>query len=125
MTAGPAAAPAGPSRCWSARAALSGLSVQAQGATGISAWPTAGSGSAASPSSNSNHHGPGGGGGGGVIVLTSAAGSMNVAGGTYGTTTTDLSIYGAVSGNPGVIILLPNGQPPARTPATQPPPTWR
>ncbi len=85
---------------------LGGLSIQAHGATGTNAFPApATPGTFPPPSPNSNFHGPGGGGGGGVVVLSSLAGSIDVGGGLHGTTTTANYYYGALDGQPGIILL--------------------
>ncbi len=84
---------------------LAGLSIQAKGANGTDAYPTGAHSSTPPPSSASNYHGPGGGGGGGVVAISGPAGSIDVGGGGHGTTTVDKNIYGAVVGNPGVILM--------------------
>ncbi|HZY90699.1 MAG TPA: CARDB domain-containing protein, partial [Gemmataceae bacterium] len=90
---------------------LAGLSVQARGANGTNAFPAGGHSATPPPSSSSNYHGPGGGGGGGVVALSGPAGSVDVGGGGHGTTTVDQNIYGAVVGNPGIILMpLTDGQ---------------
>jgi uncharacterized repeat protein (TIGR01451 family) len=80
---------------------LSGLTAQAKGGNGGSAWilqPPAGD--------SGERHGPGGGGGGGYILLSTAAASTSVTGGQNGVTTTSLDDYGAQPGAPGLVELI-------------------
>ena len=80
---------------------LSGLTIQAKGGKGGSAWLQQ------APGGNpGERHGPGGGGGGGYVLLSSAAGSIDVSGGTSGLTTTVNDTYGAQPGTPGVTQLI-------------------
>ncbi len=75
------------------------LTVNAQGGRGGDTWDTSGPGTAGVGAGN-NHHGPGGGGGGG-FVFTSAVVTSNIVGGVNGTSTTDLSAFGATPGEAG------------------------
>jgi uncharacterized repeat protein (TIGR01451 family) len=77
---------------------LGSLSVQAKGGKGGDAWITQTAGG-----TPGNRHGPGGGGAGGVVVLSGSA-SVNVSGGSYGTTTTSFDSYGATAGGTGLTI---------------------
>lgn len=61
-----------------------GLNINATGGRGGDAWPTQAPG-AVYPG---NRHGPGGGGGGGTVYLSSNAGTVSVAAGQNGVTTT-------------------------------------
>lgn len=72
---------------------LGGLTVSAAGGDGGDAWPTQGGAG--------SRHGPGGGGGGGVVLLSAAAASIDVSGGTNGTSTTGLDPFGATPGSVG------------------------
>lgn len=76
-----------------------GITLSADGANGSNAWPTSGPGAA----TTGNRHGPGGGGGGGRILRgpSLATGTRSVTFGAAGTTTTDLSTYGAGPGTAG------------------------
>jgi len=76
-----------------------GLSVSAQGADGGDAWP----GEAAVLPYPGERHGPGAGGGGGVIYLSSTAGTLSVAEGQNGITTSANDNYGSEPGSPGII----------------------
>ena len=76
-----------------------GLNVSAQGGDGGDAWP----GQAPGAVYPGARHGPGGGGGGGVIYLSSTAGTLSVAGGQNGLTTTANDNYGSQPGSPGII----------------------
>lgn len=80
---------------------LSGLTIQAKGGKGGSAWLQQAPGG-----SPGERHGPGGGGGGGYVLLSSAAGSIDVSGGTSGLTTTVNDTYGAQPGTQGVVQLI-------------------
>ncbi|AVP97463.1 hypothetical protein C7S18_09750 [Ahniella affigens] len=77
----------------------SAIAISANGANGTNAWPTSDPGGA----TTGNRHGPGGGGGGGRILRgpSMATGTRSVALGAAGTTTTDLSTYGAGPGTIG------------------------
>lgn len=77
----------------------SGITITASGAAGSNAWATSAPGAAPT----GNRHGPGGGGGGGRILRgpSMTTGTRTVAGGAAGTTTTDLSTYGAAPGSIG------------------------
>jgi LPXTG-site transpeptidase (sortase) family protein len=85
-----------------------GLNVSAQGGDGGDAWP--GQSNTGWDSPSIWRHGPGAGGGGGVIFLNSAAGTLSVAGGVNGVTTTDSDIYGS---NPGSLGILDTATSPA------------
>lgn len=82
----------------------SGLNVNANGGRGGDAWATSAPGtpSELTPGSANLRHGPGGGGGGGAIYLSSTAGTLSVAGGAHGVTTTANSAFGSQAGSPGV-----------------------
>jgi uncharacterized repeat protein (TIGR01451 family) len=80
---------------------LTGLTIQARGGKGGSAWTLQAPGGPAPPSGE--RHGPGGGGGGGYILLSSAAASTDVSGGVNGVTTTALDPYGAQPGTAGIV----------------------
>ena len=73
----------------------SGLTVVAHGGRGGDAWNI-------QPFSLADRHGPGGGGGGGVVLLSGSAASIDVSGGTNGTTLTPGVPYGATSGTSGI-----------------------
>ncbi|HEX5840188.1 MAG TPA: isopeptide-forming domain-containing fimbrial protein, partial [Anaerolineales bacterium] len=75
-----------------------GLNVTAAGGEGGDAWP----GQAPGITYPGTRHGPGGGGGGGVIYLSSTAGTLSVAGGQNGITTTANDNYGSEPGDPGI-----------------------
>lgn len=77
------------------------LNVSAQGGDGGDAWP--GQPNTGWDSPSVWRHGPGAGGGGGVILLNSTAGTLSVAGGVNGVTTTSSDIYGSNPGLPGII----------------------
>ena len=79
----------------SAAGGTSGLTVLARGGRGGDAWDT-------QAFSLAQRHGPGGGGGGGVALLSGFAASIDVTGGTNGTTLTPGVPYGATSGAAGV-----------------------
>lgn len=80
---------------------LGGLTIQAKGGNGGSAWKLQ------APGGNpGERHGPGGGGGGGYILLSSAAASTDVSGGTNGTTTTSNDPYGAQPGSAGIVQFI-------------------
>lgn len=74
-----------------------GLNINANGGRGGNAWI----GQAPGATYPGARHGPGAGGGGGVIFLSSSAGTLSVAGGLNGLTTTASDTYGAQPGNPG------------------------
>jgi LPXTG-site transpeptidase (sortase) family protein len=76
-----------------------GLNVTAEGGDGGDAWP--GMSNLSRPGYPGWRHGPGGGGGGGVILLSSTAGTLSVAQGVHGLTTTDNDFYGSQDGQPG------------------------
>ena len=80
--------------------ALSGLTVSAVGGNGGNTWPE----QAAGTPFPANRHGPGGGGGGGVVFASGAPGSLNVSGGSPGTSTLADDAYGATAGQPGVML---------------------
>jgi uncharacterized repeat protein (TIGR01451 family) len=80
---------------------LSGVTVQAKGGNGGSAWILTAPGG-----DPGERHGPGGGGGGGYILLSTAAASTNVSGGQNGVTTTALDDYGAQPGAAGIVELI-------------------
>jgi len=75
----------------------SGLTVSAQGGNGGDAW-------ASQPFTLANRHGPGGGGGGGAIFISAAPASLNVSGGSNGTTLTPGVSYGATPGVAGISV---------------------
>lgn len=77
-----------------------GLNVSANGGRGGDAWPGQQPPGAVYPGAR---HGPGGGGGGGVIYLSSTAGTLSVAGGPNGITTTANDNYLSTPGTPGII----------------------
>ena len=79
---------------------LAGLTVNAIGGSGGSAWSNTGPGTPFP----GNRHGPGGGGGGGVILLTAAPASASVASGASGYTTTVQDSYGATPGSAGQLL---------------------
>ena len=72
-----------------------GLTVAAHGGRGGDAWD-------AQAFSLANRHGPGGGGGGGVALLSGPAASIDVSGGSNGTTLNPGVPYGATSGASGI-----------------------
>jgi uncharacterized repeat protein (TIGR01451 family) len=80
---------------------LAGLTIQAQGGNGGSAWILTPAGG-----DPGERHGPGGGGGGGYVLTSSAPASTNVNGGINGVTTASLSSYGAQPGSPGIVQLI-------------------
>ncbi|HMC67990.1 MAG TPA: DUF11 domain-containing protein, partial [Mycobacteriales bacterium] len=80
---------------------LIGLTVQAKGGNGGSAWLTT-----APAGSPGERHGPGGGGGGGYILLSTAAASTDVSGGVNGVTTSANDPYAAQPGTGGVVQLI-------------------
>jgi len=79
-----------------------GLNVNVLGGDGGDAWP----GQAPGPVYPGARHGPGGGGGGGVIYLSSTAGTLSVAGGQNGISTTANDNYGSEPGLPGVVATV-------------------
>ncbi|MBK6405967.1 MAG: hypothetical protein IPF66_13505 [Holophagales bacterium] len=91
---------------------MSGLTLQARGGKGGSAWKTSAPGANRAPLNlGINAHGPGGGGGGGVIVYSSTAvlPAIDVAGGANGITTTALYPFGAQPGGTGQVLLAGPG----------------
>src|SRR5437899_10710803 len=72
-----------------------GLTVAAHGGRGGDAWD-------AQAFSLANRHGPGGGGGGGVVLLSGPAASIDVSGGSNGTTLNPGVPYGATSVSSGI-----------------------
>ena len=80
---------------------LTGLTIQAKGGNGGSAWLTT-----APAGTPGERHGPGGGGGGGYVLLSSAAASTSVIAGVNGVTTTANDTYGAQPGTIGVVELI-------------------
>ncbi len=91
---------------------MAGLTIQARGGKGGSAWRLSGPGANQPPLNlGINAHGPGGGGGGGVIVYSSTAvpPALDVAGGPNGTTTTALYPFGAQPGGTGQVLLAGPG----------------
>ncbi len=76
-----------------------GLNINAEGGDGGDAWP--GMSNISRPGYPGWRHGPGGGGGGGVILANSTAGTLSVAQGAHGITTTDDDFYGSQDGLPG------------------------
>jgi len=93
---------------------LAGLTASATGGNGGTAWPEMGPGGAFP----GNRHGPGGGGGGGVVLASAAPAptSVNVNGGSPGTTTLADDAYGATPGQAGVFT---SGLTITQTPGTQ------
>jgi uncharacterized repeat protein (TIGR01451 family) len=91
---------------------LSGLTVTANGGSGGDAWPNEAPGGFPG-----QRHGPGGGGGGGVIFLSATPASSSVAGGINGNTDTVQDSYGAIPGQPGVLVT---NDVITETPGTQP-----
>ncbi len=80
------------------------LTVTAQGGNGGNTWATSAPGTPG-PGTGNNHHGPGGGGGGGFVFTSGpVTGVSSVAGGINGTSTTDLSPFGATPGGPGTLV---------------------
>lgn len=77
---------------------LNGLTVNAVGGNGGSAWVIEAPGGFPG-----QRHGPGGGGGGGVIFLTSTPASSSVVGGANGYTDTVQDSYGSTPGSAGVV----------------------
>jgi uncharacterized repeat protein (TIGR01451 family) len=73
----------------------SGLTVSAQGGNGGNAW-------ASQAFTLANRHGPGGGGGGGAVFISAAPASLNVSGGSNGTTLNPGVSYGATPGVAGI-----------------------
>ncbi|MCC5887121.1 MAG: DUF11 domain-containing protein [Gammaproteobacteria bacterium] len=69
---------------------LAGLTIHARGGAGGNAWPT--------QVPLDGAHGPGGGGSGGSVLVNVGGASIDVAGGTNGTTLTSQLPYGAQSG---------------------------
>lgn len=69
---------------------LAGLTINARGGVGGNAWPT--------QSGTTNAHGPGGGGSGGSVLVNAGGASVDVAGGSNGTTLTSQLPYGAEPG---------------------------
>ena len=78
---------------------ISGLTANANGGAGGTAWPA----QAPGPFPG-NRHGPGAGGGGGVILASAALASTSVSGGNPGVTTLANDAYGATVGQPGVVL---------------------
>jgi uncharacterized repeat protein (TIGR01451 family) len=86
---------------------LGGVTAQAKGGNGGSAWILQAPGGAPFPTPDpGERHGPGGGGGGGYILLSTAAASTDVTGGQNGVTTTALDDYGAQPGAVGIVELI-------------------
>ena len=91
---------------------MAGLTLQARGGNGGSAWKNNAPGALQAPLNlGINAHGPGGGGGGGVIVYSSTAvlPALDVAGGANGITTTALYPFGAQPGGTGQVLLAGPG----------------
>ncbi len=84
---------------------LTGLTLQAKGGKGGSAWLLQAAGSNG-PGAGNNRHGPGGGGGGGYILLSSAAASTDVGAGANGVTTLANDSFGALPGTPGIVQFI-------------------
>jgi uncharacterized repeat protein (TIGR01451 family) len=80
---------------------LSGLTIQAKGGNGGSAWLLQAPGG-----SPGERHGPGGGGGGGYVLTSTAPASVDVSGGLNGVTTTANDPYGAQPGTGGVAQIM-------------------
>lgn len=78
---------------------ITGLTINANGGNGGSAWILQ-NGTVTATGPSNNRHGPGGGGGGGAI-LTSGSPGASVNGGVRGVTTMAGDPYGATSGGPG------------------------
>ena len=89
-----------------AASGMSGLTINARGGTG---------GNEVHPSP----HGPGGGGGGGRIVTTVAPAATNVAGGAAGIHTATSSVYGAITGSPGIVSTSSIGSVPGANTGSQ------
>lgn len=86
--------------------AFTGISVQAEGAQGTTAYYTT------SDTSSTTAHGPGGGGGGGAVYSSSPV-TANVSGGANGVTVYGQGIsYGATAGSTGVVGTLTDDQVP-------------
>jgi uncharacterized repeat protein (TIGR01451 family)/fimbrial isopeptide formation D2 family protein len=79
---------------------MGSITINARGGNGGNAWPSQSAGSYPG-----ERHGPGGGGGGGVVI-TSGSASINVSGGTNGTTTTAADAYGATGGSTGLTATI-------------------
>lgn len=72
-----------------------GLTAVAHGGRGGDAWDT-------QPYSLADRHGPGGGGGGGVLLVSGGVASVDITGGSYGTTLNPGVAYGATAGTAGI-----------------------
>ncbi|MGA8764197.1 MAG: hypothetical protein WB562_15120, partial [Candidatus Sulfotelmatobacter sp.] len=81
----------------SANGGESGLTLQAQGGRGGDAWDS-------QAYSLAQRHGPGGGGSGGVVFVSGAPASINVNGGSSGTTLAPGVTYGATAGASGASV---------------------
>lgn len=91
---------------------MAGLTIQARGGKGGSAWKTEPPGALQAPLNlGINAHGPGGGGGGGVIVYssTSVPPVLDVVGGANGITTNANYPFGALPGGSGQVLLAGPG----------------
>ncbi len=81
---------------------INGVTINAKGGNGGSAWLLAnGTVVTSEPDWGNNRHGPGGGGGGGAILTTGAPASTSVAAGVNGVTTSASDPFGAQSGSAG------------------------
>ena len=92
---------------------LSNLTIRARGGKGGSSWKLSPPGTPGefTVGAANLRHGPGGGGGGGVVVYTNTAvaPTLDVAGGSAGTTTTANSYFGALPGDDGQTLLAAPG----------------
>ena len=93
--------------------ALTGLTLNANGAAGTDAWPTQAPGGVPG-----ERHGPGGGGAGGVLFFSSVPTAANVTGGARGVTTTANDPYGATGGTGGLAVAVSPGEIPGANPGS-------